>query len=81
LFAPFLYAVSGMSQGLKKPVYMTGLIVFYLLALRIPTAFWVASRWGELELFWSHPAASAGTALLAANLLWRLVSKAKEGCA
>lgn len=78
LFAPLIHAVSGLSQGLKKPVFMTGLIVVYLLVLRIPTAFWVASRWGEAELFWSHPAASAGAALLATALIWRLVTEAKE---
>jgi Na+-driven multidrug efflux pump len=76
LFAPLMSAVMGLSQGMKRPVYMVSLYFIYLICLRVPLANEFASRWGEQGVFWSHPAASACAALLAGVLIWSLL----KGC-
>lgn len=78
LFAPLLYGVSGMSQGTKRPAYMMGQSFIYLICLRIPLANAFAGHWGQTGVFWSHPAASAITAVLAVILLQRLLKKCKQ---
>ena len=77
LFAPLMYAVMGMSQGTKRPVYMVGLSFIYLICLRVPLANEFAARWGDQGVFWSHPAASACTAIVAAVLLRALLKRCK----
>ncbi len=77
LFMPLLSAVAGMSQGMKRPVYMMGQMFVYLVCLRVPLADWFADRWGQQGVYWSHPVASAFTAVLALFLLRRLL---REGC-
>lgn len=81
LFAPLLYGVSGMSQGTKRPAYMMGQGFIYLICLRIPLANAFAEHWGPTGVFWSHPAASAITAVLAVILLQRLLKKCKQSIA
>ena len=78
LFAPLLYAVNGMSQGIKRPAYMMGMGFLYLICLRIPLAKVFAEHWGQTGVYWSHPAASAGTALLAAFLLKKLLAASRH---
>ncbi|HWR29026.1 MAG TPA: MATE family efflux transporter [Negativicutes bacterium] len=78
LFAPLLYAVAAMSQGSKRPVYMMALMFVYLICLRIPLASLFAEHWGQTGVFWSHPAASACTAVIAIILLRRLMKKCKQ---
>ena len=73
LFMPLLSAVAGMSQGMKRPVYMMGLMFVYLVCLRVPLADWFAGRWGQQGVYWSHPVASVCTAVLAMFLLRRLL--------
>ncbi len=73
LFMPLLSAVAGMSQGMKRPVYMMGQMFVYLVCLRVPLADWFADRWGQQGVYWSHPVASALTAVLALVLLRRLL--------
>ena len=73
LFMPLLSAVAGMSQGMKRPVYMMGLMFVYLVCLRVPLADWFADRWGQQGVYWSHPVASVCTAALALFLLRRLL--------
>ena len=78
LFMPVSMAMSGISQGLKRPLYMTMYAVVYLFLLRLPLAYWIAGHWTEKEVFWSHPAATAGAALFAAVILWRLLAKCRQ---
>lgn len=77
-FFPLMSAVSGLAQGLKRPLYMVGVSFAYLICLRIPLANEFAARWGEEGVFWSHPTAGACAALLAAILLWRLLQLCKQ---
>jgi len=78
LFSPLLYAVNGMSQGTKHPVYMMVMGFLYLICLRIPLANAFAAHWGQTGVYWSHPAATAGTALLAAFLLKKLLAASRR---
>lgn len=78
LFTPLLYAVAGMSQGLKRPTYMMGQAFVYLICLRVPLANEFAARWGEQGVFWSHPTASACTALVAIFLLRHLMLECRR---
>jgi Na+-driven multidrug efflux pump len=73
LFMPMLSAVAGMSQGMKQPVYMVGQMFVYLVCLRLPLADWFAGHWGQEGVYWSHPVASASTAVLSLFLLRRLL--------
>jgi len=73
LFMPLLSAVAGMSQGMKRPVYMVGQMFVYLVCLRLPMADWFAGHWGQEGVYWSHPVASACTAVLSLFLLRRLL--------
>lgn len=73
LFMPLLSAVAGMSQGMKRPVYMVGQMFVYLVCLRLPLADWFAGHWGQEGVYWSHPVASACTAVLSLFLLRRLL--------
>lgn len=78
LFSPLLYAVSGMSQGTKRPAYMVGISFLYLICLRIPLAKLFAGHWGQIGVYWSHPAASVLAAGVAAILLQRLLSDCRR---
>ena len=78
LFVPVMYALAGMSQGTKRPAYMMGMMFVYLICLRIPLATAFADRWGVSGVFWSHPAATAAAALLAAFFLWRLLASCRQ---
>jgi putative MATE family efflux protein len=80
-FVPLISAVNGLSQGLRRPLYMVGLSFVYLICLRIPLANEFAARWGEKGVFWSHPTASACAALLAGILLWQLLKQCKQSTA
>ena len=81
LFAPLLYGVSGMSQGTKRPAYMMGQGFIYLICLRVPLANSFSGYWGQTGVFWSHSAASAINAALAAILLQRLLKKCQQNIA
>ena len=81
LFAPLMYAVLGMSQGVKRPIYMVVLSFVYLICLRIPLANAFAAHEGVRGVFWSHPAASALMALLAGWMLMRLLKKCRRDIA
>lgn len=81
LFAPLMYAVLGMSQGVKRPIYMVALSFVYLICLRIPLANAFAAHEGVRGVFWSHPAASALMALLASWMLMRLLKKCRRDMA
>ncbi len=78
LFMPLLSAVAGMSQGMKRPVYMVGQMFVYLVCLRLPLADWFAGHWGQEGVYWSHPVASAVTAVLALFLLRRLLQDCRK---
>jgi putative MATE family efflux protein len=78
LFMPVSMAMSGISQGLKRPLYMTMYAVVYLFLLRLPLAYWIAGHWTEKEVFWAHPAATAGAALFATAILWRMMAKCRQ---
>ncbi len=78
LFMPLLSAVAGMSQGMKRPVYMMGQMVVYLVFLRVPLADWFAGHWGQEGVYWSHPVASACTAVLSLFLLRRLLQDCRR---
>ena len=78
LFMPLLSAVAGMSQGMKRPVYMVGLMAVYMVCLRLPLAEWFAGHWGQEGVYWSHPAASALTAVLSLILLRRLLQDCRR---
>ena len=78
LFMPLLSAVAGMSQGMKRPVYMMGQIFVYLVCLRVPLADWFAGHWGQEGIYWSHPTASALTAVLSLVLLRRLLQDCRK---
>ena len=80
-FVPLNFAVTGLAQGLKRPLYMVGLSFVYLICLRVPLANEFASRWGEQGVFWSHPTATACSALLAGVLLWLLLKKSRQSLA
>ena len=70
-----------MSQGTKRPAYMMGQSFIYLICLRIPLANAFAGYWGQTGVFWSHPVASAITAVLAVFLLQRLLKKCQQSIA
>ena len=78
LFMPISMAMSGIAQGLKRPLYMTTYAIVYLFVLRLPLAYWIAGHWTEKEVFWAHPAATAGAALFAAVILWRLLAICRQ---
>ena len=78
LFMPLLSAVAGMSQGMKRPVYMMGQIFVYLVCLRVPLADWFAGHWGQEGIYWSHPTARALTAVLSLVLLRRLLQDCRK---
>ena len=78
LFMPVSMAMSGIAQGLKRPLYMTIYTVIYLFLLRLPLAYWIAGHWTEKEVFWAHPAATAGAALFAAVILWRMMANCRQ---
>lgn len=78
LFMPVSMAMSGIAQGLKRPMYMTLYMAVFLFGLRVPLAYWIAGQWTEKEVFWAHPAATAGASLFAAVILWRLISECRR---
>ena len=81
LFMPVSMAMSGVAQGLKQPIYMTMCMAINLFVLRLPLAYWIAGHWTEKEVFWAHPVATAGAALFAAIILWRLLAKCRQDIA
>ena len=81
LFMPISMAMSGIAQGLKRPLYMTTYAIVYLFVLRLPLAYWIAGHWTEKEVFWAHPAATAGAALFAAAILWRMMANCRQNIA
>ena len=78
LFMPLMFAVAGLSQGTKRPVYMMLQMFVYLVCLRVPLADWFADRWGQEGVYWSHTAASAGAAVLAIVLVRRLLQDCRK---
>ena len=75
IFIPVLFAFNGLAQGLKKPVYMVLVGFCYIIALRVPLA-WLGSTYlGTQGVFWAHPAAAVGAALLSVPLALRLLRK------
>ena len=78
LFTPVSMAMTGIAQGLKRPVYMTLYSAIYLFGLRLPLAYWIASHWTEKEVFWAHPLATAGAALFATASLWQLLTNCRQ---
>ena len=80
-FVPLNFALTGLAQGMKRPQYMVGFAFVYLICLRIPLANEFAARWGEQGVFWSHPTATACSALLSVILLWRLLKKCRQSIA
>ena len=78
LFMPLVSAVAGMSQGMKRPVYMMGLMFVYLVCLRVPLADLFAAHWGQEGVFWSHPTAAASAGLVSLFLLFRLLESCRK---
>ena len=73
LFIPVLFAFNGLAQGLKKPVYMVLVGFCYIIAFRVPLA-WLGSTYlGAQGVFWAHPAAAVGAALLSVSLVLKLL--------
>lgn len=75
IFMILVFALIGVAQGLKRPVYMVALSAVHAIGLRVPVAYLLAARWGETGVFWSHTTAAAGAALLAGFLIRRLLLK------
>lgn len=73
VFSTVLFAFNGIVQGLKRPALMMVISFAYIIVLRVPLAYWIGSHWGERGVFWSHPLASMGAAMIALTLLWRLL--------
>ena len=73
IFATILFAFYGTTQGLKKPALMMVVSFVYIIVLRVPLAYWIGSYWGERGVFWSHPLATMGAAVVALVLLLRLL--------
>lgn len=78
LFVPVLYALSGLAQGVKRPLFMLALSFAYLIVARVPLAYWFAAKWGEQGVFWSHPAAGLLAGLLALTLIARLLGDCRR---
>lgn len=74
-FMTLVFALTGTAQGFKRPIYMVAVSAVHALGIRVPLAFWLAGRWGEIGVFWSHTGAAAGAAILSAILLFRLLAK------
>ena len=75
VFLPVLFAVNGLAQGLKKPIFMVFTGFCYIIALRVPLALVLSNTLGIGGVYWAHPAAAAGAALVAAALIVRLMKK------
>lgn len=75
LFQPVLFAFNGLAQGLKWPVFMAAVGFFYIIVLRVPLAWLLGHSLGIEGVYWAHPAAAAGAALVAAILIISLVKK------
>ena len=78
LFMPLSMAMLGFAQGLKRPMFTMLYTSVHLFGLRLPLAYWIAGHWTEKEVFWAHPAATAGAAFLAAAILWRLLAECRR---
>lgn len=73
IFMTVVFAMIGVAQGLKQPVYMVAISLTQAIVIRVPAAYLLAARWGETGVFWSHTAAAMGAAVLAAFLIHRLL--------
>ncbi|MBP2627535.1 MAG: Na+-driven multidrug efflux pump-like protein [Firmicutes bacterium] len=73
VFSTILFAFYGTVQGLKRPALMMVVSFAYIIVLRVPLAYWIGSYWGERGVFWSHPLATIGAAMIALTLLLRLL--------
>lgn len=78
LFIPLLFAINGLAQGLKRPVFMLVLSFVYLIMARVPLAYWFAARWGEQGVFWSHPLAGLLAGMLALTLTIGLLADCRR---
>lgn len=77
-FSPFLFAVAGLSQGAKRPVYMMSLMFVYLICLRIPLAHILGEQGGREGIYWSHPLATALAVLPSGLLLYLLLQQCQK---
>ena len=73
IFMTVVFALIGVAQGLKRPVYMVVISTTHAIGIRVPVAYWLADRWGETGVFWSHAVAAVGAAILSAFLIQRLL--------
>ena len=78
VFLPVLFALNGLAQGLKKPIFLVITGFCYIIALRVPLAWVLGSSLGVSGVYWAHPAAAAGAAVVAAVLITRLLSKISQ---
>ena len=74
LFMTVVFALLGVAQGLKRPVYMMAVSATHALGVRVPMAYFLAAFWGETGVFWSHTAAAFTAAILAGFLIAKLLS-------
>lgn len=74
LFIVVNFALIGVAQGLKRPGFMVVSSLVNGIGIRVPVALFLALRWGETGVFWSHAVAAAGTALLAFFFIRRLLA-------
>ncbi|MDT8903616.1 MATE family efflux transporter [Anaeroselena agilis] len=81
LFMPALFAMNGLAQGFRRPVFMLAIGFVYIIAARVPLAYLFAARWGERGVFWSHPAAAFLAGALALALSLRLLADCRRGLA
>ena len=75
IFLPVLFAVNGLAQGLKKPIFMVIIGFCYIIVMRVPLAWVLSSSFGVGGVYWAHPASAAGAAVVAAVLIVRLMRK------
>jgi len=73
VFSTVLFAFNGTVQGLKRPALMMIVSFVYIIVLRVPLAYLIGSYWGAQGVFWSHPLAAMGAAIVALLVLLRLV--------
>jgi len=80
LFVPILFAITGLAQGLKRPVFMLVISFAYLILARVPLAYLFAGLWSEKGVFWSHPLSGLLAGLLAVVIIAHLLAGCRRQC-
>lgn len=78
VFMTAVFALLGVAQGLKRPVYMMAVSATHALGVRVPAAYFLAAVWGETGVFWSHAVAAIAAAGLASFFIFRLLGSMRK---